>query len=182
MAEVDAQVVQVHIVPQHARALLEQAVDESRKILSAHRVQVEVEEPDEPVWFDPHLLSRVLRHLIENAARYTTPGGGILLRAWRTATRLEFSVEDDGPGFDPSELPLIFEKFYRGKSGLRQPEGSGMGLAITRAILIAHGGGIEASNMAVKGARLYFWVPMVDHEPGTNRPAAIEDQAAARKV
>jgi two-component system sensor histidine kinase KdpD len=165
MAEIDANVVQVHLVPQHARALLDQAVEESRKILSAHRVNIDVEGEDEPAWFDPHLLARVLRHLLENAARYTPPGSRIMLKSWRTAERLEFCVEDNGPGIDSPDLPLIFEKFYRGKRVVHKGKGSGMGLAITRAILIAHGGGIEASSVPGMGASFRFWVPLVEREP-----------------
>ena len=74
-------------------------------------------------------------------------------------------MEDNGPGIDALDLPLIFEKFYRGKRGAGQRKGSGMGLAITRAILKAHNGGIEASNIPGGGARFRFWVPLVEREP-----------------
>src|ERR1700691_910045 len=131
MAEIDANVVQVHPVPQHARALLYQAVEEARKILGSHRVSIEVEGEDGPAWFDPHLLGRVLRHLLENAARHTPPGSRGALRSWRTDERLEFSVEDTGPGIDSLDLPLIFEKFYRGKRVAHKNTRSGMGLEIT---------------------------------------------------
>ena len=165
MAEIDANVVQVHVVPQHARALLDLAVEESRKILAGHRVDIDVEGEDEPAWFDPHLLGRVLRHLLENAARHTPHGSRMTLKSWRGRDRLEFSVEDNGPGIDSVDLPLIFEKFYRGKRGAHKGNGSGMGLAITRAILIAHGGGIEAASVPGKGASFHFWVPLVEKEP-----------------
>jgi two-component system sensor histidine kinase KdpD len=165
MAEIDANVVQVHPVPQHVRALLEQAVEEAWKILGSHRVSIEVEGEDEPAWFDSHLLGRVLRHLLENAARHTPPGTRILLKSWRAGERLEFSIEDNGPGIDSLDLPLIFEKFYRGKRVAHKNKGSGMGLAITRAILIAHGGGIEAASVPGKGAGFRFWVPLLEKEP-----------------
>ena len=167
MAEIDADVVQVRLVPQHPRALLEQAVEESRKTLVAHRVKIDVEGADDPAWFDPHLLGRVLRHLLENAARYTPPGSRIALSSRRAGDRLEFRVEDNGPGIDALELPLIFEKFYRGKRG--GGKGSGMGLAIARAILAAHGGGIEASSAPGKGASFRFWVPLVEREQASGK-------------
>ena len=166
MAEIDANAVQVRLSPQHPRALLEQAVEESRKALAAHRVSVEVEEPDRPAWFDPHLLGRVLRHLLENAASYTPPGSRITLTSRRAGDRLEFSVQDNGPGIDAPDLPLIFEKFYRGKRGAKARKGSGMGLAIARAILAAHGGAIEVTNTPGSGACFRFWVPLVEKEPG----------------
>jgi two-component system sensor histidine kinase KdpD len=165
MAEIDAKVVTVHAVPQHARALLEQAVEESRGALAGHRVVIDVEGSDEPAWFDPQLLGRVLRHLLENAARYCPPGSRILLRCRRDGDRLEFCVEDDGPGIDSSDLPLIFEKFYRGKKVGKIGKGSGMGLAIARAILAAHGGAIDVSSVPGQGTTFRFWVPLVEREP-----------------
>ncbi|MGA3373364.1 MAG: ATP-binding protein [Terracidiphilus sp.] len=170
MAEIDANVVEVRRTPQHPRALLEQAVEESRAALAAHRVMIAVEEPenrDRPAWFDPHLLSRVLRHLLENAARYTPPGRRILLGCQRIGDRLEFRVEDEGRGIDAADLPFIFEKFYRGKKSAGKGKGTGMGLAIARAILAAHGGGIEVQSLPGKGACFRFWVPLVEKEPAS---------------
>ena len=175
MAEIDANVVEVNMTPQHARALLDQAVEESHKALAAHRVSIDLEGEDEPAWFDPHLLARVLRHLLENAARYTPPGSRIALKSWRTEQHLEFSVEDNGPGIDAVDLPLIFEKFYRGKRGASKGKnkGSGMGLAISRAILLAHGGGIEASSPPGQGTSFHFWVPLVEKEPHKSDSAGL---------
>ena len=197
MAEIDANVVEVHPVPQHPRALLDQAVEESRAALAGRRVVIAVEQPDvldksgkpggpskterpdaaekmdkldrqdkldKPVWFDPHLLSRVLRHLLENAARHTPAGGRILLGCRRHGDRLEFRVEDDGEGIDAADMPFIFDKFYRGRDGASKGKGTGMGLAITRAILAAHGGGIEAESAPGHGACFRFWVPLVEKE------------------
>jgi two-component system sensor histidine kinase KdpD len=166
MAEIDANSVEVRPAPHQPRMVLEQAVDSSRKALVAHRVRIESDSQDENVaWFDAHLLDRVLRHLMENAATHTPPGTQVTLKSRRIEDRLEFCVEDNGPGIDAKDLPLIFEKFYRGKRRTAARKGSGMGLAIVRAILAAHGGGIEAANCPGKGACFRFWVPLVDHEP-----------------
>ncbi len=165
MAEIDANVVQVNSTPQHARTLLEHVVDESHAILAKHRVMVTIEPPDAPAWFDPHLLGRVFRHLVENAARYTPAGGRITLTSRRCDGRLEFSVEDNGPGIDSSDLPLIFEKFYRGRKSAAGGKGTGMGLAIARAILAAHGGEISVSSQTGQGTTFRFWVPLVEKQP-----------------
>jgi len=106
------------------------------------------------------LLGRVFRHVLENAARYSPPGSRIVLRCRQSAERLEFSVEDNGPGINSTDLPLIFEKFYRGKEGASSRKGSGMGLAIVRAILTAHGGSIEVSSALGQGTTFRFWVPL----------------------
>jgi two-component system sensor histidine kinase KdpD len=164
MAEIDANVVQVHLAPQHARTLLDHVVEESQAALARHRVLTEVDEPDRLVWFDAHLLGRVFRHLLENAARYCPPGSRIALRSRRAGDRLEFTVEDNGPGIDAVDLPLIFEKFYRGRKGAALGKGTGMGLAIARAILKAHGGSIEAASTRGHGTCFRFWVPLVEKQ------------------
>ncbi len=169
MAQIDAHVVRARLTLQHPRALLDQAVGESRKALAQHRVSISDDEPDDPAWFDLHLLGRVLGHLLENAARHTPPGSHVTLGSRRAGNRLEFRVEDDGPGIDAIELPLIFEKFYRGKRGAASGRGSGMGLAIARAILAEHGGGIEASSIPGEGTRFQFWVPLVERDPETKQ-------------
>jgi two-component system sensor histidine kinase KdpD len=164
MAEIDANVVQVHAAPQHVRTLLDQVIQQSHAILAKHRVVFTVEPPDRPAWFDSHLLGRVFRHLIENAARYSPPGSRISLTSRRREGRLEFTVEDDGPGIDSADLPLIFEKFFRGRKNSAQGKGTGMGLPIARAILAAHGGEIQVTSQPGQGATFRFWVPLVEKE------------------
>jgi two-component system sensor histidine kinase KdpD len=171
MAEIDANVVQVKMTPQNPRTFLEQALEESRKILAGHKAAIVAEgnRQDQPVWFDPHLLGRVLRHLLENAASHTSASTQITLSYRRGDERLEFAVEDNGPGIDARDLPLIFEKFYRGKRSAKRRKGSGMGLAICRAILRAHGGEIEVASTPGSGARFRFWVPLIEREPSRGR-------------
>jgi two-component system sensor histidine kinase KdpD len=171
MAEVDANVVKVQMEPHNPRALLDQAVEGMSKSFASHRISVTTESPtdpdqDKPAWFDPHLLGRVLHHLLENAVAYSPAGSRVSLRSRRAGNRLEFMVEDNGPGIDARDLPLIFEKFYRGTRSSNVRQGSGMGLAITRAILAAHGGGIEATSTPGSGAIFRFWVPLIEKDPG----------------
>src|SRR5208337_3461184 len=117
-----------------------------------------------PAWFDPHLLGRVLRHLLENAVRHTPADGRILLSSKHMGDRLEFRVQDEGEGIDAVDLPFIFDKFYRGKKSAGKGKGTGMGLAICRAILAAHGGEIEVESTPGHGACFRFWVPLVERE------------------
>jgi two-component system, OmpR family, sensor histidine kinase KdpD len=174
MAEIDANVVQVRPAPQHTRTLLDHVVEESHAILARHRVAVTVEVPDRPAWFDSVLLGRVFRHLLENSARHAPAGSLISLRSRRQDGRLEFTVEDNGPGIDSADLPLIFEKFYRGKKGSALGKGTGMGLPIARAILAAHGGQIEVSSQLGRGATFRFWIPLVEKEPAASDPGTSE--------
>ena len=165
MAEIDANVVKVQPSPRHTRTLLEQVVAGSRASLGRHQAVLMVQEPDRPVWFDARLLGRVFRHLIENAARYSPPESRIVLRARRIGGRLEFEVEDNGPGIDKADLPHIFDKFYRGKKGRVIGKGTGMGLPIARAIVRAHGGDLVVESSPEQGSTFRFWVPMVEQDP-----------------
>jgi two-component system, OmpR family, sensor histidine kinase KdpD len=164
MAQLDANVLKVEPSPRHTRTLLEHTVEEAHKVLGRHQVILMVQEPDRPVWFDAKLLGRVFRHLIENAALYSPPESRIVLRSRRVEGRLEFEVEDNGPGIDKVDLPHIFEKFYRGKKGAKLGKGTGMGLAIARAIMRAHGGGIAVESSPEHGSTFRFWVPLVEKQ------------------
>jgi two-component system sensor histidine kinase KdpD len=175
MAEIDANVVKVRPTPEHTRTLLDHVVEESHAILARHRIAITVEPPDGPAWFDPVLLGRVFRHLLENSARYAPAGSLISLRSRRQDGRLEFSVEDNGPGIDSVDLPLIFEKFYRGKKGSSLGKGTGMGLPIARAILAAHGGQIDVSSQPGRGTTFRFWIPLVEKEPAPSDPGMPEE-------
>jgi two-component system, OmpR family, sensor histidine kinase KdpD len=164
MAQLDANVLKAELAPRHTRTLLEHAVEGSHKALGRHQVVLMVQEPDRPAWFDARLLARVFRHLIENAALYSPPESRIVLRSRRVEGRLEFEVEDSGPGIDKVDLPHIFEKFYRGKRGAKLKKGTGMGLAIARAIMLAHDGGISVESSPEHGSTFRFWVPLVEKQ------------------
>jgi len=167
MAEIDTNTVEVHVAPHHPADLLKEAVEKSRKALAGHKVSIIANDAqsEPPVCFDTLLLGRVLRHLLENAGAHTPPGTKITLSYRFAADRLEFTVEDNGPGIDTTDMPMIFEKFYRGKITTSARKGSGMGLAIARAILIAHGGGINVTSEAGMGASFHLWVPLVQGNP-----------------
>jgi len=160
IAEIESDGIRVKPEPTLAGSFLDHAVEESRGLLANHRVTIEVEQPDTPAMFDPHLIGRVLRHLLENAARYTPANSKVVLRSRRLPGRIEFAVADDGPGIDAYDLPLVFEKFYRGRRRITNAKGSGMGLAIVRAILTAHGGGIDVESFPGKGTTFRLWIPL----------------------
>lgn len=105
-------------------------------------------------------IGRVLNNLVENALRHTLPGGRVYVRAQPAAGGALVTVEDSGPGFDAVDLPHVFEQFYRGEQARSRATGSaGLGLAIARGIVQAHGGRIWAENVAGGGARVVFQLP-----------------------
>jgi len=124
---------------------------------------------------DGVLIERVLVNLIENATKYTPPGSPIRIGARRADSVIEVAVEDRGPGLPPGRERAIFEKFTRGERESVVP-GVGLGLAICRAILEAHGGTIHAENRDGGGARFVFTLPAEEPPPA---PPESETSAAA---
>jgi len=132
--------------------------------LARHRVVLDVPASLPLVELDAVLIERVLANLLENAAKYTPPGSEIRVIA-RThgaaaAGEMRLSVEDNGPGLPPGREEALFEKFARGHSESHLP-GMGLGLAICRAIMQAHGGRIWAERVAAAGgARFSLALPL----------------------
>jgi K+-sensing histidine kinase KdpD len=124
--------------------------------LRSHKLRSEIE-PDLPcISADSRAMVEAVYNLIENAAKYSPAGSSIRIAANRDREHIRFTVEDEGPGIPQSEREAIFERFYRGnESG----NGLGMGLAIVRGIIEAHGGHIWAES-GRKGARFVFDLPV----------------------
>ena len=112
----------------------------------------------------PERLQRVLFNLLENAVAHAPAGGAVTLTAARENGVVRFEVADTGSGITPEDAARVFDRFYRGGDGASRPAGgAGLGLAIARAIVEAHGGRIWVANPGERGARLAFTVPV--HSP-----------------
>ena len=158
MAQLDTDGIEVRARPQRLQEVIDMALEDCRVLLRGRPVTVELP-PDMPsISLDRELIRRVLRHLLENAARYSPAGSPVRIGAALEADRLLVSISDQGQGIDAAEQAYIFDKFYRG-SRQRMLHGTGMGLAIAKAILRAHGGGIDVVSHRDEGATFTFWVP-----------------------
>jgi two-component system sensor histidine kinase KdpD len=102
----------------------------------------------------------VTAQLLENAAKYSPPETPIYVTGEVKDRMIMVSVADRGPGIDDFEQSLIFEKFYRGRNQRMQVQGTGMGLAIAKAIVEAHGGQIGVTSQLGRGSVFYFTVPV----------------------
>jgi len=121
-------------------------------------LKVEDNLPDVEV--DPDRIAQVLDNLVSNALRYTPDGGRVKLSARVERSQVQLIVEDSGPGVPEEEIPYIFARFYRGdKARPRQEGSSGLGLAIARSIVVAHGGQISADSELGKGMRFIVELP-----------------------
>jgi two-component system sensor histidine kinase KdpD len=118
-------------------------------------------------WFDPGRVEQLLQNLIGNASKYGPEEGRVDLEAARVAgphgSVLEVSVTDDGPGIAASDRERVFEPWLR-LAPDREPAGLGVGLAICRAIVTAHGGSIRAEAAPGRGARFVFTLPCAPPE------------------
>ena len=116
------------------------------------------------VYMDARLIGRVLGNLVKNSCRHTPAGGSIKILARRDQSGpVVVSVTDSGSGFDPADLPHVFEQFYRGEEARsRAKGGGGLGLAIAKSIVEGHNGTITASNdPETGGAVVSFTLPNV---------------------
>ena len=119
---------------------------------------------DLPLLFaDPLRLEQVLNNLLENAVKYTEPGGRIRLRASCAGGQMELRVEDSGLGIPPGDLPHIFERFYRAdKARTREQGGTGLGLSIVKHIAQTHGGSVTAESTYGVGTTIIVRLPVVE--------------------
>src|SRR5512138_1532986 len=121
-----------------------------------------VETDVDPVLMDTQAIGRVLNNLISNALRHTPAQGRVSVWVRRTGHGVEVTISDTGEGIRASDLPHIFERFYRGdaaRSRSRGNGGAGLGLAIARGIVQAHGGTIRVESEPGKGTQFTFYIP-----------------------
>jgi two-component system sensor histidine kinase KdpD len=144
MSRLESGSVQVNLEPVNVRALLDDTALATSQATEGRRVCVD---SASDIWTsaDYGLMLRVMTNLIENAAKYSTPGGAISLGAESTGGRVVISVADEGPGIPREDLPFIFEKFYRGTTG-RKTLGSGLGLSIVKAMVDLNRGRITVDS------------------------------------
>jgi signal transduction histidine kinase len=141
--------------------LVGETVDAMRVQADARHVSVRAELPPDlrPAHGDPEKLQRVLFNLIQNAIRHTPADGSVVVRAQPAGDAVEIEVADSGAGIAAPDRSRVFEPFYRGGAEAARPSGgAGLGLAISRAIVEAHGGRIWLED-APRGTRVRFSVP-----------------------
>lgn len=140
------------------------ALNRQELATEAHRVRVLLPEDLPVVPLDGVLMEQVLLNLLDNALKYSPPGSPVDIKAWASEKSLTLSVTDHGPGIAEGEEERIFEKLARGKGAAGRP-GAGLGLAICRGIVTAHGGRIQATNHPHGGAQFLVTLPLGDPPP-----------------
>ena len=159
MAQLDAQQVELRRETYAVRQVVEAALEKSKQGLAGREVKLHLPESLPSVRIDLERIAEVLVQLLENAAKYSPPGTPITISAEAAGKMVDLSVADRGPGIDDMEQSLIFEKFYRGRDQRYRVQGTGMGLAIAKAIVEAHGGTIGVTSQLGSGSVFHFTVP-----------------------
>lgn len=160
MAELDAHEIALELRPHAMREAVDAAMEAVGAALRMHPVDVRIAESLPMVEMDLDRIVKVLQHLLENAAKYSPEASPIFVSAEITKSNLCTSVADRGAGVDDFERMMIFDKFYRGQGQRYRVKGTGMGLAIAKAIVEAHGGTIGVTSQPEQGSVFTFCLPL----------------------
>ena len=161
LARVESGEQRFEILPISAHELLQETLQSFREVARNLGVELEIERADDvAVSADREAIHQVFSNLVENALKYGSNGGRIVLGAVTTSQGAEFYVRDFGAGIPSEHLPRLFERFYRvDKARSRESGGTGLGLAIAKHIVLAHGGMIRASSELNHGSTFFFILP-----------------------
>ena len=159
VAKLDAGGLTLSRAPNSLSDLISDTLESFSQVARKHEIRLtgEVEKRIDPVDMDAQYIGRVINNLVSNALRFTPAGGSVTISARREGPHVEVRVRDTGEGIPPQDLPYIFDSFYRGeKSRSRATGGAGLGLAIARGIVLAHGGDIQVESTPGEGTEFFF--------------------------
>lgn len=159
VAQLDAHQLELQLEMHPIREAINAAVEKLGHALERHNLRLSIPDNLPLVRMDLERITEVLVHLLDNAARYSPPGTIIQITSEHRDGKIVTSVADHGPGIDEIEQQMIFEKFYRGRDQRMLIQGTGMGLAIAKAIIELHGGAIAVTSQLGRGSLFYFSLP-----------------------
>ncbi len=161
--------------------LARRSAEDYRALMQDRGLDLAVDVPRDPLIVDgdPARLTQILGNLLNNAAKFTPPGGRVDLSMREEEDRAVIRVRDTGPGIAPDVLPTIFEPFTQGKRTLSRSEGGlGLGLALVKGLVALHGGAVQASSAgAGQGTEFAVRLPLASDRAGERQPGGARAAA-----
>jgi signal transduction histidine kinase len=160
IAETDAGAVKIPASPVDMRLVLKEAYELFELVAEGKGLYMEIDCPEKPlpVFGERAKLQRAISNLIDNAVKFTPPGGCVRLRAQDTPANVIISISDTGPGLEVKDQERIYERFYRGDQSRSTP-GYGLGLSLVKAVIKAHGGEITVQSSPGNGCTFIVHLP-----------------------
>lgn len=160
MGQLEASGMRIELSPRALPELIEHAIESIAYSLAEHHLQISIQENCPAVLADDSWMERTISNLLRNAAKYSPKRSTIQVMVQHANQQVTISVSDQGPGVDPDEREMIFERFYRGQRFRSRVSGTGLGLAICRAVVKAHRGTIDVQNQPGGGAIFTVSLPV----------------------
>ncbi|HEU0236236.1 MAG TPA: HAMP domain-containing sensor histidine kinase [Candidatus Limnocylindrales bacterium] len=188
LSKLDSGLVLLELRPDDLRAAVESAVEQAEPSADRRGITLDLVLPDGPIRIrhDPQRIGQVVANLVGNAIKFTPRGGRVTVEAQTARDGARIDVTDTGVGIDASELPHIFERFYRGsRANEARGSGSGLGLAIVRSIVEMHGGTVAVTSRLGTGSRFTVNLPRdprsieAGHQPEPDPAAEVMPAVAA---
>ena len=169
LSQLDSGTLELHLQPSSVEEMLNTVLEgmkaqaDGQALKLSHSLGRDLE----PVMVDPHKIQRVLYNLVQNAIRHTPSDGTISVEAQDLGQEVQIDVVDSGQGINQDDVNKVFDRFYRGeKSRSREFGGAGLGLAIAKGIVEAHGGRIWVDSQPGEGSRFSFSLPKASAASG----------------
>lgn len=153
LARIDAKRLKLDTEAVEVAELISAAIQSLGERAASHQIQVELLGKVPAVMADYELVTQALKQLIDNAVKYSPSGSVIAITAWELGALVSISVRDQGQGLTDIEQSRVFDKFYRGRYDRSAVQGTGMGLAIAKEIVEAHGGSLNVESQFGHGSR-----------------------------
>lgn len=149
----------------HLDEVVQSTIEAMSPLAESKEIEVVLNKPQKELMIEGNLvlLSRAVGNLLDNAIKYTPPGGKVQVRLNQNGSQALVSVVDNGPGIRAKDLPRVFEKFYRARAELDEVPGTGLGLSIVKTIVEQHGGQVWAESEVNSGSIFTIALPALEN-------------------